>query len=74
MVNKMGPAGYMLSQVLNRRKREDNVQIAPRAYDGKWNLWQYVFTANEDNSFTEYWQIIGVFETKAGALLAYQNM
>lgn len=74
MTKLKGPAGYMMSQVLNKRTKEDNVQIAQRAYDGKWNLWRYCFTVNPDNSFSEHWEILGVYETKAGALMAYQEV
>lgn len=41
MSNLKGPAGYMFSQVLNKRTKADNLQVAKREYDGKWLLWQY---------------------------------
>jgi len=73
MSNLKGPAGYMLSQVLNKRTKADNLQIAKREYDEKWLLWQYNFEVHEDYSFSEFWQIVGVYDTEAGALLAYQG-
>lgn len=70
MKNKMGPAGYMLSQVLNKRTVDENLQIAKRAYDDMYVIWQYVFDVHMDNSFSESWQIVGVYPTKEEAVKA----
>jgi hypothetical protein len=70
MLKFKGPAGYMLSQVLNKRKLDDNMQIAQRKYDGKWLLWQYCFDVNPDDSYNEYWTIVGVFDDARAAKAA----
>lgn len=43
-----------------------NVEVASR-FDGKYNLWRKVIHLSEDGSFSQFWEVIGVFDDEETA-------
>lgn len=50
-----------------------NVEVAPR-FDGKYNLWRKVVQLDKDGSFSQFWEVIGVFNNEDDAKFEKEEM
>lgn len=65
---------YWFSDAINPNNFDKNVEVAKRAYDGKFNLWRKVVELHEDGSWSQFWEVVGVFDEEREANTAKEDL